>query len=153
MIQRIQTIYLALATIFTILFSFLTVATITSPTSIYELSGIQLTDITKNVGVSTGANTLLTLVCGALLAMQIGAIFMYTKRPKQLIITIIAAILNLGILGLAFYCCSVVQLQFTGSTTYHLAFIFPLISAILLVMAALKIKKDEDLIKSLNRIR
>ncbi len=153
MIQRVQTIYIALAVIFTAIFSFTTIATISSNEVIYLLSTGSVTNL-KNPEIPSQINTyFFSLICGFVTGLLLTTIASYKKRVLQMRITIVSVILNLGIMVFAYFLALSIATKINGTISYSITAIFPLISVVFLVLAYISIKKDNDLIKSLNRIR
>jgi len=67
--------------------------------------------------------------------------------------TVFNFIIVLGIYALiAFYRFAAIDFEITD-TYYNFTLVFPLVSAILILMARRGIKKDEDLVRSIDRIR
>jgi hypothetical protein len=86
--------------------------------------------------------------CGFTGVTALGIIFLYKKRRPQ-----IAASLSLGLLLILFFAINFpVILKFEFSVSYLFLFI-PLIAAVLAFAAYHAIKKDEELVRSLDRLR
>ena len=86
----------------------------------------------------------------ALLALV--AIVIYKKRKNQFILNRLNIILNLFLLGFFVYR----SLNLSGGTLVSekgIGMLIPVISIVLLVLANRAIKKDEDLVKSVDRLR
>ena len=88
------------------------------------------------------------------------SIMLYTKRMRQLRLTIISSILLVGyILTYAFfayiYCEKLQMFQNSANVTFRLSLMgcIPVISLILNILAIHGIRKDEALVRSLDRIR
>jgi|TARA_B110000305_G_scaffold242074_1_gene319598 hypothetical protein len=144
MIQRIQSVYLL-------------VALLISSGVVYILNlwinidGVEVFafDLIKNKGVSLKGIPILFLVSSIL---SLVTIFKFKNRQTQFVLGRLNILINLIILGLL-----VVHLQsLSGETSVSekgIGSILPLITIILLVMANRAIKKDEDLVKSVDRLR
>ncbi|MBV7439810.1 DUF4293 domain-containing protein [Weeksellaceae bacterium TAE3-ERU29] len=79
-------------------------------------------------------------------------IFLYKNRKRQLIYNYLNIVLNLVLVGLLAY--NLFNLPGEGINSQKgIGLILPLISIILLFMANRGIKKDEKLVKSIDRIR
>ena len=79
-------------------------------------------------------------------------IFFYKNRKRQLIYNYLNIVLNLVLVGLLVY--NLFNLPGEGINSQKgIGLILPLISIILLFMANSGIKKDEKLVKSVDRIR
>jgi len=89
-------------------------------------------------------------VISALMALI--TIFMYRKRQNQFVINMLTIILNLFLLGFFVYR----SLNLSGETAVSekgIGMLIPVFSIVLLVLANRAIKKDEDLVKSVDRLR
>ena len=137
MIQRIQTVYLALAMIVAgaLPFAF----------PLWTFDGgqdfwfMQSTIYAAFFGLST--------------ALSLLGILNYKKRQQQFVINRLNMILNLILLGLFVYR----SLNLSGETPVvsekGIGMFLPIASIVLLVLANKAIKKDEDLVKSVDRLR
>ena len=86
----------------------------------------------------------------ALLALI--AIFMYKNRKNQFVLNRLNLILNLFLLGFFVYR----SLSLSGETEVSekgIGMLIPIFSIVFLVLANKAIKKDEDLVKSVDRLR
>ena len=136
MIQRIQTLYLAVVAILSILAAFFIKSLAQNEeSSIFELS-VQMDRI--------------TFFIAAIFAVI--SIFLYKKRIDQFIVNRLNIILNLFLLGFFVYR----SLKLSGESLLSqkgIWIIVPLISIVLLILANKAIKRDEDLVKSVDRLR
>ena len=137
MIQRIQTIYLLLAFVVTgILLFFIPLWTMKDGKDFYFMQSQIYTII-------LGLSTTLTLL----------SIVSYKKRQNQFVIGRLNIILNLILLGLFVYR----SLNLSGETPVvsekGIGMFLPVVAIVLLVLANKAIKKDEDLVKSVDRLR
>ncbi len=140
MIQRIQSIWLLLASICTVLsvkFSFYT--------------GNKLDAVTNAktyVQLNAQSDMLLTILVGFILAASLIAIFLYKDRKKQMLVAGITALV--AIINIVIYISetrSFVEGQYAITST--ITFLVP----IFLLLAARGIWKDEQLVKSADRLR
>ncbi|KRD12614.1 transcription termination factor Rho [Flavobacterium sp. Root901] len=138
MIQRIQTVYLILAFIATsVLMLFIPLWTLKTGDPFYFNQ-----DPIYNIIV--GLSTMLTIL----------SIISYKKRQNQFVMNRLNIILNLILLGLFVYR----SLNLSGETVNAVSekgigMFLPIVSIVLLVLANKAIKKDEDLVKSVDRLR
>lgn len=136
MIQRIQTVYLAL---------------------VFIVSGIlslvfPLWKDATGIDYHVGRNTIYVLLFGLSTALSVFSIFSYKKRQTQFVYNRLNIILNFILLGLFVY----QSLNLSGETLVSekgIGMFLPIVSIILLALANKAIKKDEDLVKSADRIR
>ncbi|HUH25880.1 MAG TPA: DUF4293 domain-containing protein [Flavobacterium sp.] len=136
MIQRIQTVYLALAFIVSGILSLV----------------FPLWKDANGVDFHVGQNTAYVLLFGLISALSIFSVFSYKKRQTQFVYNRVNIILNFILLGLFVY----QSLNLSGETVVSekgIGMFLPLVSIFLLVFANKAIKKDEDLVKSADRIR
>lgn len=136
MIQRIQTVYLALAFIVSGILSLV----------------FPLWKDATGADFHVGQNTAYVLLFGLTAALCIISIFSYKKRQTQFVYNRVNIILNFILLGLFVY----QSLNLSGETNVSekgIGMFLPLVSIFLLVFANKAIKKDEDLVKSADRIR
>ena len=140
MIQRIQSIWLLLASICTVL---------TVKLSFY--TGNKLDAITKTktfVQLNAQSDMVLTVLVGFILAACLIAIFLFKDRKRQLLVTGITALV--AIINIIIYISetrSFVEGQYSITST--ITFLVPLF----LLLAARAIWKDEQLVKSADRLR
>ncbi len=136
MIQRIQSLYLLLVAILSFLAAFFVKSLAENDeSSIFGLS-IQLDRITFFIAAITA----------------VISIFLYKKRINQFIVNRLNIILNLFLLGFFVYR----SLSLSGESLLSqkgIWIVFPLISIVLLILANKAIKRDEDLVKSVDRLR
>ncbi|MEO1546018.1 MAG: DUF4293 family protein, partial [Bacteroidota bacterium] len=93
---------------------------------------------------------LVVFLVSALLALLV--IFMYKKRQNQFVVNRLNIILNLFLLGFFVYR----SLSLSGGTEVPekgIGMLIPVFSIVFLALANRAIKKDEDLVKSVDRLR
>ena len=155
MIQRIQTLYLLLATAMMSLTLFLPLATILYGGNelifkAFALSGLEC--INAPLPVYLGA--LLAVTTALLLAI----IFIYKKRMVQIRLCVSAIVLLLGsaaLIGLYCYrlCDLLEKMNYDIILTVGFASLMPVVAIIPVALAIRGIARDEALIRSLDRIR
>ena len=153
MIQRIQTVYLALVALLCLLGLCLPlaqyfngadlVASFNNFRFIEESKGAVADWGTCGLGVLLVIVTFITFV----------AIMLFHYRMRQLRLVIFSTILLAGYM--AYYAVLAWKFQMMTEAEYHLsaAAIFPILSIILNCMAIHGIRKDEALVRSLDRLR
>jgi len=151
MLQRIQTIYLLVSTLFLSVFLFIPIFKFNSGNIIFDTISIESLSVNQQV---TTINTFpLALLAIITIILTIVTILLFKKRSLQMKFISYSIILLIGFyLLIAFYRFFVIDFEIT-STTYSFSLIIPLISVILNYMAKRSIKKDDDLVKSVDRIR
>ena len=136
MLQRIQTIYLIISA------SLVGAIYIWFPIIVSE----EGTVIVRN-----DEPIIVGLIFGSILLTFI-SIFSYKKRKSQFVMNRLNIILNFFLLGVFVYR----SLTLSGETLVSekgIGVFLPIISIVFLVMANKAIKKDEDLVKSVDRLR
>jgi hypothetical protein len=144
MIQRIQSIYLAFVAVISggliFLIDFSNKVSDAKMQILDLISGIDL--LQKGIGISFFIIALLALI----------SVFLYKSRNKQVVINSINIVINLILLGSMAYHLFKVSGEIIISEK-GIKFLIPFISIILLVLANSGIKKDEKLVKSVDRLR
>ncbi len=135
MIQRIQTIWLFLASLCTFL-------TLKFP--FYSGSTLELPHVELN-GQFSIPLMILTVISGTTGAISI---FLFKNRKLQMRVSIVALLLQIGCIALYINAIK----QFTTGT-FALWSVLSLLVVIFYIMAIMGISKDQKLIKSLNRLR
>ncbi|MBF4465277.1 DUF4293 domain-containing protein [Flavobacterium sp. LC2016-12] len=138
MIQRIQTVYLLLTFVVTgVLMFFIPLWTLNTGKAFYFMQDQFYT-------ILLGLSTMLTIV----------SIISFKKRQNQFVMNRLNIILNLILLGLFVYR----SLNLSGEAANAVSekgigMFLPIVAIVLLVLANKAIKKDEDLVKSVDRLR
>ncbi|MFT5714471.1 MAG: hypothetical protein ACI9WT_001027 [Flavobacterium sp.] len=137
MIQRIQTIYLILAFVVTGILPFL----------------FPLWTMTDGKDYFFMQNQVYVILLGLSTSLSVLTIVTYKKRQNQFVMGRLNIILNLILLGLFVYR----SLNVSGETVLvsekGIGMFLPIVAIVLLVLANKAIKKDEDLVKSVDRLR
>ena len=136
MIQRIQSIYL-----------FLSIVTTGALPFLFSLWTLENGDIYFFM-----SNMIYVIIFGLSTSSSILSILNFKKRKQQFVLNRLNIILNLILLGLFVYR----TLNLSGETTVSkngIGIYLPILAILLLVLANIAIKKDEDLVKSVDRLR
>lgn len=163
MIQRIQTVYLALVFIF----SFVSLLSPMGEWMVADTIVAQFSNFTFNAYGDyksldeTGGPWCLGVLLIIVMVLSLLSIMLFRKRMRQLRLTIVSTILLVGYAATyAFFAYVVYQLKIDNIASipppvFHLRFmaVFPVISIILNCLAIQGIRKDEALVRSLDRIR
>lgn len=144
MIQRIQTVYLVLAVFVSSMLPFflnLWENLVSINVYAFDLINREHLDL-KSIPILFGISSVVSLI----------TIFKFKNRKTQFVLGRINILINFFILGLLVY-----HLQSLSGEIFisekGIGSILPLIAIVLLVMANRAIKKDEDLVKSVDRLR
>ena len=137
MIQRIQTIYLLLAFVVTgvLLFFF------------------PLWTMSDNKEYFFMQSQVYTIILGLSASLTLLGIVSYKKRQNQFVIGRLNIILNLILLGLFVYRSLNLSGETPAVSEKGIGMFLPAVAIVLLVLANKAIKKDEDLVKSVDRLR
>ena len=155
--QRIQTIYMLLAFVALVLFNFLSTASFTANSNSwfltpFGLSGNQVEELpTYFVGFGVAINSLAAILIIALLGF-------FKNRKLQIRLGHASYLLCLGLTVLLYLNLSdiksALELSFgTVEVSYNVGSYLPVVAIAFLILANRAIKKDEELVKSLDRIR
>ncbi len=137
MLQRIQTIYLTIALLIDAVFPYLFPLWILKTGKNFFFMG----DMTYVI--LFGLSTMLSLI----------SIISFKKRQLQFVLGRLNIILNLILLGLFVYRSLNLSGEAQVVSEKGIGMFLPIISIVLLVLANKAIKKDEDLVKSVDRLR
>jgi peptidoglycan/LPS O-acetylase OafA/YrhL len=137
MIQRIQTIYLFLTFAVTgILSFFIPLWTMSNDKDFYFMQS---------------QTYIILLVLST--ALSLLSILSFKKRQNQFVIGRLNIVLNLILLGLFVYRSLNLSGETPAVSEKGIGMFLPVIAIVLLVLANKAIKKDEDLVKSVDRLR
>ncbi len=175
MLQRIQTLYIAIAFALTFLLLYVPMAdldmtgltsaagTVLAEKYSYTAVGVKqyFTDPNFN-GPTSGYlyhSVALMILVILILLIDIFIILLFKKRILQMRVCVFNIMLNVGIYALFFLFVMKTSSEISSSVgvstpmNYHLSLIFPVISCGLTYLAIRAIGKDEALVRSLDRIR
>ncbi len=137
MIQRIQTIYLLLVFVVTGVLPFL----------------IPLWTMVDGKNYFFMQNQVFVFILGLSTTLTLLSIVSYKKRQNQFVMGRLNIILNLILLGLFVYRSLNVSGETLAVSEKGIGMFLPIVAIVLLVLANKAIKKDEDLVKSVDRLR
>ncbi|AZQ58861.1 DUF4293 family protein [Maribacter sp. MJ134] len=136
MIQRIQSIYLVIVALITGILPFF----------------VNLWSDAKGVEIYAQNEIFISSAFYISGALALIAIFLFKNRKNQFVVNRLNMILNLFLLGFFVYR----SLNLSGETLVSekgIGMLIPVFSIVFLVLANRAIKKDEDLVKSVDRLR
>jgi hypothetical protein len=158
MIQRIQTVYLLLVAILSFVSLISSVGYFTLADEVIATFS-NFTFSSELTFKSTGPYALGVLLILVIL-LSLMSIMLFRKRMRQLRLTIISSILLVGyvvvyVLFAYFYKENIDLILEPEQSVFHLRFVsvFPVLSLILNILAINGIRKDEALVRSLDRLR
>lgn len=153
MIQRIQSLYLLLATVLVALTNFFALAHFKMDEGFYTLTSFSI-EASGVEAWSGGIWYILIPVVNVLtVALLIAAIFGYKHRIKQMRRCIYAILSNLLFYAVFGFVCWDIYSKTGVYPDLALMAELPLIAIILTFLAGRAIKRDEDMVRSMDRIR
>ncbi len=136
MIQRIQTLFLVLVVLVAGMLPFF----------------VNLWSDAKGVDIYAQNEIIVSIVFYVSGALALWAVFLFKNRKNQFVVNRLNMILNLFLLGFFVYR----SLNLSGGTLVSekgIGMLIPVFSIVFLALANRVIKKDEDLVKSVDRLR
>ena len=107
---------------------------------------------TENGKIFAKNDMFISIAFYAISLLAVIAIFLFKKRQNQFVVNRLNIILNLFLLGFFVYR----SLNLSGETAVSekgIGMLIPVFSIVFLALANRAIKKDEDLVKSVDRLR
>jgi len=156
MIQRIRSLFLGGAFLAMITFLFLPFAKYSGELHLFEQYAYGFNDLTK--GEVDLFNTLfpypVLLLTVFSLILSVVTIVQFKNRRFQLKLAKTNIIFTIILMALVFFLYPyIIDANTNGTTTFELGAYFPVIAFVFLVAAYNFIQKDENLVKSLDRLR
>jgi hypothetical protein len=152
MIQRIQTIFLVLGLFIMALLILIPIGEVSVNEKIYSFTLLGIVDSLSGQTVQSAWYLIVYLII--IILLQLVIIFSFKKRILQMQLSIVNIVLMVGfmIAGWLFIRTTSKSMG-DGIYSFHLMAIFPLISIFLNYLAYNAIKRDDALVKSVDRIR
>ncbi len=152
MIQRVQSVYLLLASAAVLLVHFFPIAVLTTePTGMFLFRYRGIYELIEGNEILKTATYYLAILLLINILISIITIFKYKNRKLQMRLCLINILLLLGSVGIIYYSAAFSGLN--ASYKFKFVALLPLIAIILSFLAYKGIQKDEKLIKSIDRIR
>jgi hypothetical protein len=159
MIQRVQSIYLLLAIIAVTLIFFIDLAYFEAGGSSYAMDLYSVEASDGGEEVATPAYWLWSSILVTVLDLVlIAALFLFKQRMKQLRLVHLSYLLEAGAIVLLTFSidhsgAGLVEDPSALSTSYWIAWYMPVVAFAFSFLAARGIKKDEELVRSVDRLR
>lgn len=153
MIQRIQSIFLLLSAAFMGGMFISKLAWFTSQGTTYEML---LTGVSPNLTLTDGsAVSMIPLIAfvAFVCLLSFVALFLFKNRVLQMRITVVSAILKIGVMGIVYYYASHIAGLLNTEFSLFYPFVFPFIALIFDFLAIKNIARDEALVRAADRIR
>ncbi len=144
MIQRKQSIFLLLSVAINALLFYLPVYTFAPD---LRLPGTSIHPYLIS------ANALLAIINGAIGILALLCIFLYKNRNVQIRVGNLSMLLTALLAGLLFFVADTISKSMNQRVDFMIGSYLPLIEIVLLFIAVRFIKKDEDLVRSADRLR
>lgn len=142
MIQRSQSLYLLLVVLLSVLLLFLPVYEYGAADGLTALKSFRL-----------GDNVLLSILNGAVALLSAGAIFLFKNRPLQIRISGLSMLITTILIGLLFFLADNMSTTLEQRLTYRYGAYLPILQLIFSFLAQRAIRKDEELVRSADRLR
>ncbi|TVQ13568.1 MAG: DUF4293 family protein [Bacteroidetes bacterium] len=155
MIQRIQTVYLFLGFIFAVLFLTFPLGNIDINGMVYVVKSwnIVSADGTEKLDYSGILGVIAMILPFIIMILCIYTTFLYKNRLLQIKLGKINIFLHVILVVSTFFYLDGIKSQFPGEFSYGPAVIFPLLAMVFLLLAGRAIRKDEELVRSADRLR
>ncbi|MFT6844822.1 MAG: hypothetical protein ACJAUV_001010 [Flavobacteriales bacterium] len=152
MLQRVQTIYFLLAFAATLCFLFLSLATINDELVIYANEALLNGKSLNTAHLPSWLYYILPLICVSFISF---CITKYKNRPLQIKLCGASLLLSTVLAVLNFIQLDKLRLHEMpeGTITYGVGSYLPVMAIAFLILGYRGVKKDEDLIRSVDRLR
>ncbi|MEE4114986.1 MAG: DUF4293 domain-containing protein [Marinilabiliaceae bacterium] len=154
MIQRIQTLYLAIAAALAgVLLNGIIISLVGAEGEAFTLTYKGISILRNGISEMLEKSLPLTILLIAVPLLYFMAIFLFKNRKLQIRIVVLTTLLNAGSFLLILYYILYAGNKFEAAFVFNLKITFPVIGVILGYLAFRSILKDELLVKSYDRIR
>jgi hypothetical protein len=99
------------------------------------------------------SSAILLILNGAIAVLSFLAIFFFKNRNMQIRICNLALLLTCGLIGLLFFMADTMSSSLNQKIHYLYGSYLPLIQVLFLYLAIRYVKRDEELVRSADRIR
>lgn len=148
MIQRIQTLFLLVAALLSVLLYFIPVYVIPGA----DATGL-IVDPTAGTEYILSSNTLLSIINGSVGVLSLVCILLFRNRNLQLRLANVNLLLICILIGLLFFLADTLGTTRQAPISYRYGSYLPLIQLIFTFLASRSIRKDEELVRSADRLR
>ena len=162
MIQRRQTIYMLLTAVLSALLFFMPLVSFNANDNIMKFTIFGIQNPIENVSLSTDYTWPLVVLTILMTLAPLVTIFLYKKRELQVRLCRLNMLTNIIFVGLVFiyYESDILSVIFAVENdiyvldvAYFIGMAFPLVNLVLEILAIRGIKKDIELLKSIDRLR
>jgi len=163
MLQRIQTVFLAIAALLCISMFFLPLASFSVGGINFDMYVYGIRNLTENVFLDFKINMILHLVLNIVITFfLILIIFLYKNRVLQIRLSRFCLMLNIVFISIIFLFADIIKKSFVKSigigpeeilVKFGMGSIIPLLILVFILLGIKFISKDENLVRSANRLR
>ncbi len=155
MLQRIQSIYLFLVFVFALLFALLPLAQLNGETVDLPVRMINFGSFFEQTTLVMGwMGVLIILLWVVVLLITVFMTFQYKNRLYQIKLGKLNMLLHVALILVSFFFIDHLRSQVSeGALAYGAGILFPVISLIFILMSIKAIRRDENLVRSADRIR
>lgn len=162
MIQRRQTIFMFLSAIVSALLFFMPLASFNANGDVMRFTIFGIQNPIENISLSNAYTWPLVVLTVLMTAAPVVTAFLYKKRELQVRLCRITMLVNIIFIGLVFLyyendllevIAAVEGDEYHLNVAYFIGMAFPLVNLVLQILAIRGIKKDIELLKSIDRLR
>ena len=162
MIQRKQTVFLLLAAIISALLFFMPLVSFEANGSAMKFTIFGIQNPIETISLSTTYTWPLVVLTVLMTLAPIVTMFLYKKRELQVRLCRLTMLVTIIFIGLVFLyyesdlqevIAAVEGDQYQLDVAYFIGMVFPLVNLVLYILAIRGIKKDIELLKSVDRLR
>ncbi len=155
MIQRIQTVYLFSVFIFAVLFLILPKGNLEIDGMVYQIGSwnIASDDGLNRLNYSNVWGILSMIIPFVIMILTIYTTLIYKQRVLQIKLGKLNMLLHIILVVGTFFYLDALKSEFPGHFSYGIAIVFPLLSMLLILLANRAIRRDEQLVRSADRLR
>lgn len=146
MIQRRQTIFMLLTAIISALLFFMPLASFEADGNVMKFTIFGIQNPIESIPLSTTYTWPLVVSAVLMTIVPIYTIFRFKKRELQVKLCRLVMLFNVVFIGLVF-------LYYKLDVAYFIGMALPLVNIVLEILAVRGIKKDIELLKSVDRLR
>ncbi|GGK73843.1 DUF4293 domain-containing protein [Rufibacter glacialis] len=159
MIQRVQSVFLFLIVVAMVAMFFVPIWAKTNPANgqEYALTAFSLGPVTSAGAEADSTSTIfIAILAGVAALIALYEIFQYKSRLTQMKLGLLNSLVMAALMGCAFYFSSYVGedlIKTKEQGEYLSGFYLPAVGLLMNVLANRFIKRDEDLVRSMDRLR
>jgi len=154
MIQRLQTLYLLASVIALSLMLLFPLAEFISKDSVvYSFDAIKIASVGKQPFVDISSTVAVFVMIVGIALSTFFSIFMYKNRIFQIKLCWFNVVLTFLLISAIAYYIFTTQSGLSAQVSYSFTLLLPLASILLTFLASRSIRKDENLVRSADRIR